>query len=282
VDGPYTILLDPRSAFTGSITLTLSTDLGTAITIDGPAMTLDLSRAGRRARVTFAGTTGQQLSLGLTGVTISQSDISILKPDQTALVAPTVVTTNGGAIDLPLLPVDGPFTILVDPRSVFTGTITLTLARGGGGGGDPTPLELDQPQTMTARLGVPVLFDLTVPPGAESLFLRLQKDRSWLGTIKALRVGATISMISGGADLLLQIPGPAAGQYRIEISGNGGGLVTASLSLPQLPLGQLVVGTIRRQWGSASRLRRLVSQASSRSIAVNFWGRNGGLRLGTE
>src|SRR2546428_5000548 len=44
-------------------------------------------RPGQNARLTFDGTTGQRLSLAMTGVTLTSVSVSILKPDGTTLAS---------------------------------------------------------------------------------------------------------------------------------------------------------------------------------------------------
>lgn len=126
--GSYAILVDPRVGYTGSMTLTLSAEVTGTIAIDGAAVPVSLTRAGQGGRVSFSGTAGQRLSLGLTGVTIGQSDVSITRPDGTTLAGPVFVTTSGGVLHTPVLPTTGTYTAVVTPRSAGTGTMTLTLS----------------------------------------------------------------------------------------------------------------------------------------------------------
>jgi len=88
---------------------------------------ISLTKAGRTARYTFSGTSGQWVSLGLTSVTISSSTITLLKPDGTSLVSTTVGTSGGGFEPPSTLPATGTYTIVVDPAGVNTGNITLKL-----------------------------------------------------------------------------------------------------------------------------------------------------------
>ncbi|MGI8836496.1 MAG: IPT/TIG domain-containing protein, partial [Pyrinomonadaceae bacterium] len=53
--------------------------------------------------------------------------VSILKPDGTPLVSPTYVGSGGGFFDIQTLPVNGVYTILVDPVDSNIGSMTLTL-----------------------------------------------------------------------------------------------------------------------------------------------------------
>ncbi len=127
VTGTYTIFLDPLSTYTGNITVTVSTELTGTIIPGGAAVPITISRVGQNARYTFTGTAGQTISLGVTPVTITTVQISILKPDGSTLVAPTSFGTGGGAIDSQVLPTTGTYAILIDPSSVYTGNVTLTL-----------------------------------------------------------------------------------------------------------------------------------------------------------
>ena len=132
--GTYTILVDPDSTNTGSINFTLNnaSDVTTTITPGGAAVTATTTVQGQNARLTFNGTAGQRISLKMTNVTIGTSSccstqVSIINPGGTTLVAPTFVGTSGGFIDLQTLPATGSYTILVDPQGTDTGSMTLTL-----------------------------------------------------------------------------------------------------------------------------------------------------------
>ena len=126
--GVYTIVGDPLWTYTGAVTLTLYdvADLTGTITAGGPAVTVTTTVPGQNARLTVSGTTGQRVSLLLTNVSITLTDVSIVKPDATTL-ATTAVSTSGGFIDTQTLPATGPYTVLVDPRTSNTGSLTLTL-----------------------------------------------------------------------------------------------------------------------------------------------------------
>jgi hypothetical protein len=133
--GAYTILVDPQGTDTGSITLTLydvPADLTPTITAGGSPLTVTTTVAGQNARPTFSGTAGQRISLKMTSVTIGTSTccstrVSILNPDGSTLVSPTFIGTTGGFIDVQTLATTGTYTIVVDPQSSDTGSITLTL-----------------------------------------------------------------------------------------------------------------------------------------------------------
>ena len=124
--GTYTILLDPLSTYTGNATVTVSTELAGTITPGGAAVPLSIPRVGQNARYTFSGTAGQTVSLGMTAITLTGSDVKILRPDGTVLVTKPMSTPND-AIDTQVLPTSGTYAVFVDPQSTFTGNMTLTL-----------------------------------------------------------------------------------------------------------------------------------------------------------
>ncbi len=128
VAGTYSIVVDPSSMNTGSMTLTLynTPDITGSITPGGSPVTVNIGVPGQNARLTFTGTANQLVSLQMTSVTIPGTTVSILKPDGTSL-ASLWVTTSGGFIDTKTLPVSGTYTILVNPSSTNTGNMTLTL-----------------------------------------------------------------------------------------------------------------------------------------------------------
>ncbi len=127
-DGTYAILVDPDSNYTGSLTMTLNSasDVSVAINANGPPLTVNTSVPGQNARATFRGTAGQRVSLKITDVTASGTNVSLNKPDGTNL-AYINVGTGGGFMDTETLPVTGTYSILVDPSNVYTGSATLTL-----------------------------------------------------------------------------------------------------------------------------------------------------------
>jgi subtilisin family serine protease len=129
VAGTYTITVDPQVGATGSATLTLydvPTDVAGSISIGGAPLSLAFATPGQNARITFDGSVGQALSLKLSDVAVASSFVSILKPDGTTLVSQASVGTSGRTIAA-TLPLAGIYTLVVDPQSAATGSLTLTL-----------------------------------------------------------------------------------------------------------------------------------------------------------
>src|SRR5258706_31537 len=127
--GTYTIVVDPQGTCTGSMTLTLfdvPADVSSTITPGGAAASVATTVPGQGASLTFTGSAGQRISLTV-ATTITQAKLSITRPDGANLVAPLTVSPPGTFVDTKTLPLSGTYTIVVDPQSKYTGSMTLTL-----------------------------------------------------------------------------------------------------------------------------------------------------------
>ena len=129
--GTYTIIIDPQGN-TGSVTLTLSDDATDSVSVGGSSTSISIPRIGQNGRVTFSGTAGEHLGLGLTSVTVGSSTccsglVSVLNPDGSTLKSAAGFGTNGVDVNFPTLPTSGTYTIFLDPM-LSTGSVTLTLS----------------------------------------------------------------------------------------------------------------------------------------------------------
>ena len=136
VSGTYTILVDPQLVDVGSATLTLydvPPDVTGSMTPGGAPQTVTMGPVpGQNAVLSFSGTQGQRIALGMSNVTIGTSTccsarVSITSPDNSTLVYATPVGRNGGFLDTKVLPMTGTYTILVDPQGADLGSMTLNL-----------------------------------------------------------------------------------------------------------------------------------------------------------
>src|SRR5262249_42154581 len=117
-----------RSSNVGSATLTLidATDVAGTIVVGGAAATVTIARPGQNARLMFAGNAGSQISLRIATGAVG-SDVSILNPDGTTLTPSTFAGSRGGLRDQQPRPGGGPYTLLINPRSMNRGSMPLTL-----------------------------------------------------------------------------------------------------------------------------------------------------------
>jgi len=127
--GTYTIAVDPKAAAKGSMTFSaydVPPDLAAATTIGGAAVTLALTTPGLNATVRFDGTAGRAVTVQVSGVTITQSKVSVTNPDGTNLVSPGSVYTSGKTLTTQLV-ASGTHTILLNPVGAYVGNMTVAV-----------------------------------------------------------------------------------------------------------------------------------------------------------
>ncbi len=158
--GTHKIVVDPVATASGAVTLTLydvPPDVTGTITPGGSPVTVSTTTPGQNATLTFAGTSGQRVSLRGTNGMVGQIafvcdvSVSILKPDASVLAPPSCMETSG-FIDALTLPSTGTYTIVTNPASAAVGSLTLTL--------------YDLPADLTGTItpgGSPVTVSTTTP-----------------------------------------------------------------------------------------------------------------------
>jgi hypothetical protein len=124
--GTYTIPIDPVTTATGSSTLTLylmPADAGGSLTIGASPLPISITTPGQVVALTLTGTSGQQVTVRMTGNTIGHTTVKLLRPDgsQQASVASASATFNMAAQTL----ASGTYTVVVDPTAANTGTINV-------------------------------------------------------------------------------------------------------------------------------------------------------------
>ena len=127
--GPYTIAVDPKAAAKGSMTFSaydVPPDLAASASIGGPAVTLAIATPGQNATVRFDGSAGRAVTIQVSGVTITQSKLSVTNPDGSNLVSPGSVYTSGKTINTQLT-ASGTHTIVVNPLNAYVGTMTVAV-----------------------------------------------------------------------------------------------------------------------------------------------------------
>jgi len=133
--GTYTILLDPNSTYTGSLTLRLYNvvDITGTITPGGATVSTTVGTPGQNATLSFNGSAGQRVSLSIAGntygyVIYSNVDVQIKDPSGTVLGTENLnVNSSTRYIDDVTLPANGTYTISLNPTGSRTGSATLTL-----------------------------------------------------------------------------------------------------------------------------------------------------------
>jgi hypothetical protein len=129
--GTYTIVVDSGAAAL-SLVLTLSEPMTGTVAIGDPSLPVSLDKPGQDARLTFEGTAGQRVDLGVSEVSFAAGtgglEVFILDPGGTKL-ASKVVSASGRGLHTEPLPDPGNYTIVVDPAEAKTVKLGLTLSQ---------------------------------------------------------------------------------------------------------------------------------------------------------
>jgi YD repeat-containing protein len=152
VSGTYSVVLDPIANGTGTTTVTVydvPPDVSGTIPTTGASTAVTITAPGQNARLTFAGTTGQRVSLKASAG--PAGPYRIASPTG-ATVASAAVSAVATFIDATTLGQTGTFAVEVDPTGGNTGSVTLNL--------------YDVPADLTGTItpgGSPVALALTTP-----------------------------------------------------------------------------------------------------------------------
>ena len=131
--GTYTILVDPRFASTGSLTLSLYNivDLSGTISIGGPPVSVAIPTPGQNGRLTFSGSAGQRVALQASGVTIFIGGMIVFNPDNSVASSSGLLSNPGDPTHVNFtdwtLAATGTYTVFINPDANYTGSLTLTL-----------------------------------------------------------------------------------------------------------------------------------------------------------
>jgi hypothetical protein len=243
--GTYTILLHPQDANLSSVVVGMNEagDVLGTITPGGPALTLATTAPGQNARATFTGTAGQRVSLRISGVTISGTNVTLNKPDGTQL-SYLSVGTNGGFMDTQTLPATGTYAIVIDPSDVLTGAATLTLY--------DVPADVGQvltsgvqAQAVTSVPGQNARFSFQGTAGQKVSLVASSisiPDYSYLAIYRPDGTQLTIVSVSqGGSNFIDTMTLPLTGTYIVRVDPQNANVGSAAVTLYNTPD---VTGTI--------------------------------------
>jgi hypothetical protein len=101
-------------------------DVSGTVSVGGPAVAVTITTPGQNASLTFAGTSGQQVTVHVTNNAIGSMEVKLLKPDGTTL---TSGISSAGSFDLATqtLPTTGTYTIAIDPWDARTGSLNVAV-----------------------------------------------------------------------------------------------------------------------------------------------------------
>jgi hypothetical protein len=217
------------------------------IEVNGPPETITTSIPGQRGVLTFNGVAGQWIRLTVLSTTVPRTQsfsppafINIVAPDGTYLGG---VANFTNAFDTPPLPVNGTYTVIVDPLNDATGSTTLSLAEVPPVGS----ISIDGPPfNVTAHTGriSRLTFDATAGQRVSlkaATFWGAQV--SLYGPDAALLANASIERFSSGAAFIDTITLPTTGTYHVAVTSRGSGDGTAPVTLTLYGVNE-VTGTV--------------------------------------
>jgi len=127
VTGTYTIFVDPNSFNTSTGTLRLydvPADFSTSTTINAAAVSVVTTVPGQNAKVTFAGTSGQVVTVRITNNAIGLITVKLLKPDGTQVTSSISSSANFN-MTTQTLNATGTFTVSIDPSGNKIGAMNV-------------------------------------------------------------------------------------------------------------------------------------------------------------
>ncbi|WP_103954569.1 VWD domain-containing protein [Nonomuraea solani] len=240
--GTYTLVVDPTDVRTGPITASvIEGDVTGALTVGGAPVKLTTTGPGQRAYWTFAGTAGQRIAFALTDGTFSGAYASVRDPGGTDLFRSTYCKASC-AFDTVSLPVDGTYTVVVDPTNTAVGSISAQVTEGDAtgtltAGGDPVKLTTTGPGqvatwSFAGRAGQRVAFALTGGTFSNAYALVREPDGTELFDstyCKASCAFDTVSLpVDGTYTVVLDPYGTAVGSISAQVTeGDASGTLTA-------------------------------------------------------
>ncbi|OYT18555.1 MAG: hypothetical protein CCU26_16180 [Nitrospira sp. UW-LDO-01] len=296
--GTYAVLIDPELNYTGSAKLALynAPDLTGTMMVDQVVATTTLTVPGQRALYTFNGTAGQWVNLGLTGVSIASSTLSMLKPDGSTF-ASTTIGASGGSLDpSTALPETGTYTVVVDPVGNNTGSMTLALSSPVSGtialDGAPVTVSLNKPgktarYTFNGNAGQWVSLGLTAVGLTSSSVSLLSQDGTPLASTAVGTAGGALEIsnplpTTGVYTVLVRPGGPYTGNMTLTLSTE----VSDSLKINAAPRQIMIsrAGQSGRYTFSGTANQQITVKATNNkfeTVAVNLYTPSGVLQAGT-
>ena len=125
--GSYAVLLDPSAAYTGNATVTLydvPPDVTGSLTINGVAFHVSITVPGQQAYLTFAGTSGQAITVRGANSTLGCVSILLTNPSGGgSSIGPCTASFTLAST----LTQTGTYTIRVDPSAANIGSVDMSV-----------------------------------------------------------------------------------------------------------------------------------------------------------
>ncbi|MFF7717534.1 RHS repeat-associated core domain-containing protein [Streptomyces sp. NPDC007988] len=243
--GTYRVVIDPYQGSSGTLALSLSSDVLTPLAADGPSVAATITRPGQRIRAEFTAPATTSLGLAATPNTMPQlTDIRLVPEGGTATFAGSFSKNEDDVVYITGLTAGKKYTLLLTPDYAATGSVTLWLST---------------PVTAALTPGAPSATPEITRPGQQLEFTHTAAaadGAAMLFTSTTLTASSTIQHLAPGAaqetflgslatantDIGLRAPLPA-GMHRVFVrpSAPVTGRTTATL-IPDADGGTLTVG----------------------------------------
>jgi large repetitive protein len=255
--GTYTLVIDPQTASSATVKLTLSSTLTGMIAVDGVSVISALPRVGQKARYTFSGNAGQMLGFGYSNVLTNPAGRNIRyklsTADGTWLYSRDSSTSSSD--NWPILPMTGTYVLNVAPANSVSASTTLTVSS------DMTGvLVADAAATTfnTARPGQNGRYTFDGVGGANFSMSFANGTFSFLSIAVYKPDGTTLASHTGTTSLLFNLPTlPVTGRYTVFVDPSGASTGKVDMQLRTVPPD--LVGTIAID-GAVSTLNLAMNQ----------------------
>jgi YD repeat-containing protein len=234
--GTYKVYLSPYYGVTAALQATLVNGLTATVPTDGTSASFSTSVPAQNGYFTFAATAGQNIGVGLTGLTLTPNSgsatLAVYKPDGSSLSSTSCSPSTAGAtcaINLLNVPQTGNYLVTVAPVDATTMTFALSVSQAVSGtltAGTPLNLNLAAigqfaVLTFTASAGQTVVLNVG------SIVTNPANQNVWVGVYNPsgtqLAAGGTATALT---HTLTNLP---AGTYKVHVSPYYG--VTASVQV---------------------------------------------------
>jgi YD repeat-containing protein len=248
--GTYLVLLSTQ-ADSAQLSLSVTRDLTVAQNADGTSVNYATGAPGQAVSITFSGTAGDNLGLGITGLAVGSSsvswaDVALYGPDGTQLTSFYCESGSSCISNVHSLPASGTYRLHVVPQGAATMSFTATLSKAVSAAlpSDGTPISTASTapaqvialsfsgqagQSLTAALG-----NLVVNPATGSVTVNVYKPS---GTILVKQ-----ACWPGDTGCVVNLPAlPETGTYILEVLPGNYGTISFTGTLSQNLTGALAL-----------------------------------------
>ncbi len=264
LSGTYTISLEPLE-YGANISLSVDSVATTSNTliVDGRSNYGVTTVAGQALTYTFTGSVGQNLSLGISSLTLSPTNgsatVTVTQPNKSQ--SASVSCTSDCLLDLSNLPVDGIYTVTVTPPSNAT-TVAVATLSSDLTGSLSTSTNFSGSLTRLGQIGK-ITFAATAGQTLALDFLQAEQNATSYGgqwQFKVMRPNGTVLPLpqgwiyGAGNTLLPMVNLPDSGEYTIQVAPTGDyGLLTFfDMEIELYPPVNLVADTPAVSWNIAT------------------------------